>query len=285
MPSLENISHKLSAAASGCAALLKAAVRSRKPFGAGPRRQEPLVILGNGPALRPLLGSYSSSLAEMDLLAVNFFANTPEFFSLKPGMYVAADPHFFDPKGDEKVATLWRNIASATWNLSLYIPAGRQIPASLPANIAVKRFNLTPADACGWLGKMLFDRGLAMPRPRNVLIPSVMIALREGYRKIFLAGADHSWSRTLSVDDCNRVVSIQPHFYADDAKERRRVDSEYAGIPLHKIYESLAIAFRSYYIIREYASSLGAEIVNITPGSFIDAFPRLAPEKAIAARR
>ena len=114
-----------------------------------------------------------------------------------------------------------------------------------------------------------------MPRPRNVLIPSLMVGLRMGYRRIVIVGADHTWTRTLSVDDQNRVVSIQPHFYKDNDKEQERVASVYRDVRLHEVLGSMAIAFRSYHAIADYAARCDVSILNATPGSFIDAFPRL----------
>ncbi len=113
-----------------------------------------------------------------------------------------------------------------------------------------------------------------MPRPRNVLIPSIMIAVKMGYKNIYVAGADHSWTKTLSVNDRNEVVSIQPHFYKEDEKEERRIRTDYLRYPLHQILYSFYVAFRSYFTIQRYAESQGVKIYNVTPGSFIDAFPR-----------
>ncbi|MDE6243997.1 MAG: hypothetical protein K2M14_08330, partial [Muribaculaceae bacterium] len=107
-----------------------------------------------------------------------------------------------------------------------------------------------------------------------VLIPSIMIGIRLGFRQIILCGADHTWSRTLGVDDENRVISVQPHFYKDSASEQKRVNTEYEGYHLHDILKSLYIAFRSYHEIAAYASRRGVSIHNATPGSMIDAFPR-----------
>lgn len=90
-----------------------------------------------------------------------------------------------------------------------------------------------------------------------------------------MAGADHSWTRTLDVDDSNTVISIQPHFYEDNESEKKRVSHEYKGYRLHQILESLTIAFRSYFAVNDFAQSRGTKIINITPGSMIDAFPRL----------
>ena len=64
-----------------------------------------------------------------------------------------------------------------------------------------------------------------MPRPRNVLVPSLMTAIREGYSRIVLTGRMPSWSKSLWVTDNNRVVTVQPHFYEDNEKERDRVEA------------------------------------------------------------
>ena len=101
-----------------------------------------------------------------------------------------------------------------------------------------------------------------------------MIGLKMGFRQIYLTGADHSWTKTLAVDDDNLVVSIQPHFYKDNQAEHTRVASVYKDIRLHEILLSFHIAFRSYFFVSRYAKTIGASIFNATPGSFIDAFPR-----------
>ena len=99
--------------------------------------------------------------------------------------------------------------------------------------------------------------------------------MREGFRRIVLIGADHNWSKTLWVTDRNCVVSVQPHFYKDDDKELRRAEEIFRNVRLHEVYENYAIAFRSYHNLKAYTDRRGIEILNATPGSFIDAFPRI----------
>ena len=216
-----------------------------------------------------------------DRIAVNFAANAPEFFELQPTGYVLADPHFFDGiSTDPNVAKLWDNIRSTRWPMTLFLPANRkefvtEMRLSDIPHLTISYYNLTPVEGCKSLSHRLFNLGLGMPRPRNVLIPSIMLAIREGYGTIYIAGADHSWTRTLWVDEDNRVVSIQPHFYQDNEEEKKRVATEYHNYPLHQILQSLYIAFRSYFDIADYAKTKGIDILNITPDSFIDAFPRL----------
>ena len=114
-----------------------------------------------------------------------------------------------------------------------------------------------------------------MPRPHNVLIPSIATALRLPFRKIYLAGADHSWLPEISVTDDNEVLMHQKHFYDRDVSKAETVKKEdLNSAHLHTILYHMHVAFRAYFILRDYADSLGKEIINITPGSFIDAFRR-----------
>lgn len=256
----------------------KCILKSKRPSPAARTpRERALVVMGNGPSLRQTLDTKGDWLRANDLLAVNFAANTPEYFELRPSLYVLADGHFFAGyHTDANVKKLWENLAKTDWNMTLWVaaPQAKKIPVTLPGNITIKKFNLTPGDGSGRFLHRIYDAGLAMPRPRNVLIPSIMAGIREGYREIYLCGADHTWTKTLSVDEENHVISIQPHFYKDNEKEHTRVSSVYQGLHMHDVLGSMTIAFRSYFGVKAYADAKGVKIYNATPGSFIDAFPR-----------
>lgn len=276
---LEKIQRFASRAGASCASAAKMLIMSRRPFSpAAISPSRPLVILGNGPSLAETVQKHPAFLRDKDLLAVNFAANTPLFAELKPQLYMIADPGFFTLRGYDKIPLFWDNLNKADWDITLFVPAkflkGCRAKISNP-HIRVMPFNMTPAGGFRPLRHFAYRTGLAMPRPRNVLIPALMTAIRAGYREIYIAGADHSWSKTLWVDDRNRVVTVQPHFYPDDEKEQERVAEAYKGIHLHDIFTSFAVAFSGYFEIEDYARSLGVRILNVTPGSFIDAFERM----------
>lgn len=270
----------LSKTVASLGSLIKVCILSRRTkrcVKSDPNRE--IVVLGNGPSLRQTIADNRNFLVSRDRLAVNFAANTPEFFDLRPTSYVLADPHFFNSFAtDVNVERLWQNLKSIDWDMTLFLPVTQKVfvqKMSLSDKIKVSYYNLTPIEGFRSVNRRIFNAGLGMPRPRNVLIPSIMLAIREGYGKIYVAGADHSWTQTLWVDERNRVVSVQPHFYEDNDAEKKRVATEYHNYPLHQILQSLYIAFRSYFDIANYAASRNVKIYNITPESFIDAFPRL----------
>lgn len=261
------------------ASLAKIALMSGRPTKRSNQRNDTIIIMGNGPSLRTAMEEHRDVLMAHPRLAVNLSALTSDFIELKPQYYILADIAFFLNNKTGKVPQLWEVLRGVTWDMTLFLPTtARKMEEvkQLPANVTVKYYNLTPAEGFHKLMYPIYKSGLAMPRPRNVLIPSIMSAMREGFKRIVLVGADHNWSKTLWVTDRNRVVSVQPHFYKDDDAELRRAEEIFKNVHIHEVYENYAIAFRSYFNVKWYAEREGVEILNATPGSFIDAFPRIS---------
>lgn len=256
------------------AAVILKSHRSKLPQ--APSGDEEIIILGNGPSLRETMDSHGDRLIGSDCMAVNFFANTDDFRRIKPKFYILADPHFFRKTDDPNVGRLIESINSADWELTLLIPFSARKAKTLfdAPNVKTVCYNAVGAEGFSWLTDLLYRSGRAMPKPRNVLIPAIMTAIAMGYKRVYVAGADHSWTRTLSVDEGNNVISVQPHFYKEDEHEEKRIRKEYLNYPLHRILDSFRIAFMAYHRIAAYASYRGVSVVNVTPGSFIDAFAR-----------
>lgn len=251
----------------------KASPSSREGEGKG------IIILGNGPSLRKTIDNEEEWLIGHDLMAVNFAALTPEFIRLRPRYYLLADPVFFNSiDRDANVLRLWENIRKVSWSMTLLIPAKVKHfidPLIFDCiHLTVRTFNMTPVDGYKWFRNIIYKTGLGLPRPRNVMIPAIMEAIRMGYKKIYLCGADHNWTKTLDVDNENFVVSVQPHYYKDNEEELQRVRDAYKGLRLHDVLGSMVVAFRSYWNIADFAERNGVEIINATPGSMIDAFKR-----------
>lgn len=271
---------------SSIASLVKVALMSKgSSMASDEGKDRELVILGNGPSLRKTIDEDLRWLVNHDLMAVNFAAFSDEFFKLRPRYYILADGHFFNSvQTDGNVKRLWKNFGRVTWNMTLLLPTRFKHfakPLLMDAkDIKVRYFNLTPIDGFKWLKHFLFSLGAGMPRPRNVMIPAIMEGIRLGYKKIYLCGADHSWTKTLDVDNENFVISIQPHFYEDNEEENKRVRETYKSLKLHDVLGSMTIAFRSYWEIAGYARKKRVEIINASPGSMIDAFPRRNGNKA-----
>ena len=250
-------------------------------------RSKNCVILGNGPSLEQSLNEYRGFLRNKDLFCVKFFPETNYFQKLKPRYYVNSDPvSWLDDVNREtkkRYKGLFANIATGTeWNMVLFRPYRAKKFSSWKEeiktnkNIEVVYFNDTPVEGFKSFSQLLFRLNLGMPRPHNVLIPSIMLAINMGYQEIYLLGVDHSWLSEISVDKNNRVMVNQKHFY--DGKEAQPKPMYNLGRGERRLFEVLTnfvYTFKGYFIINEYAEKRRVKIYNGTPDSFIDAFEKI----------
>ena len=240
-----------------------------------------LLILANGPSLNKTIEDGNDFLKGKTLLAVNFFVNSPRFTELRPELYLIADPLFW--LVPEKRQQLFGGLAEkTTWPMTLCIPRralkNKEWKPLLGGNSQIKIgvYNTTHIEGfkgfCNWV----FHKGWGVPRPHNVLIPSIAVGLRLQFKKIYLAGADHSWLPEIRVTDDNVVLMHQKHFYDQGTSKADTVKQEnLQSAHIYTILYHMYVSFKSYHILEAYAQWLGKEIINITPGSYIDAFRRM----------
>lgn len=285
MATLDNIQKWAASLEQTLLSMVKIPLKSRRPSAlpTGLSNPDELVILANGPSLNTIVSAHRDFIDRRTLLAVNFCATSPMFTDLKPELYLIADPLFWIV--DEKRDALFGALAEKTdWPLHLFMPArsrsDRKWQTMLAGNpnITVHIYNSTPVEGFRRFTDAVYRHGLGMPRPHNVLIPSIATALRMPFKKIYLAGADHSWLPEITVTEQNEVLMHQKHFYDSGKSKADTVKQEnLSAARLHTILYHMHVAFKAYFTLRDHAERLGKEIVNITPGSYIDAFPRMNP--------
>lgn len=236
-----------------------------------------LLILANGPSLKNIIDDITPIEKNSDIRVVNDFCRHPSFFTIKPSSYVFADPLFFNdtPRAKEVLSLL----SKVDWKMAMYVPYAyfKNIRQKIKnPDITIIPYHTTPYSS-GWksLRTYLFKKGLTMPRPQNVAIPSIFIGINEGYNTIELYGVDHSWTKEIRVNLKNQVCMTDSHFY-DASKVALKPFLKYDGSEylMAELLRDLAWMFDGYYILREYADSKGCRIINKTSDSFIDAFER-----------
>lgn len=260
--------------------LVKIPLLSRRSSRLPDIKNDELVILANGPSLATTVADHRDFLKGKTLLAVNLFATSPMYEELQPELYLIADPLFWIV--DEKREALFGSIArKTTWPLHFFVPArALSDPKWRPMieknpNVTIHIYNTTPIEGFKGFERWVYRKGLGMPRPHNVLIPSIATALRMPFKKIYLAGADHSWLPEITVTDDNEVLMHQKHFYDKNSSKADTVKKENLdSAHLHTILYHMHVAFKAYFTLDAYAATLGKQIINTTPGSYIDAFKR-----------
>ncbi|MCX7797074.1 MAG: hypothetical protein N2249_00445 [Melioribacter sp.] len=243
------------------------------------------VILANGPCLKKDLDNNYDFIINHVKFCVNFFALSEEYEKLKPNYYVIAAPEFWLKKTtdffkEQKNKLINCLISKTNWELNLLIPFQAKNSSFLNelkknSNIKVIHYNNTPIEGLQFIINYLFNLNLGMPRPHNVLIPAIFLALNIGFKKIYIFGADHSWHEEIKVDELNKATVNHEHFY--DKSEIRMPMYKLDGkeYHIHDIFRKLHYAFKGYFILRSYADFLNAKIYNASSKSYIDAFERI----------
>ncbi len=245
-----------------------------------------MAILGNGPALAEELPRLLEEMrgGDRDFLAVNFFAEDERFTELRPAYYVLSDPMFFrDTTERQRIEALYRAMNErVAWPMNLYVqyynPERFDYRAALPnPNIRIVPFHTLTYRGLRRLEFWLYRHGLGSANFGTVVQVGEYIALLLGYKRIELYGVDHTLLEGLCVDDANRLCRADRHYY--DGGEPADPRPMYQKVPRRPYTMAVYLAevaelFRGHEVLRDYARSLGARIVNRTRGSMIDAYER-----------
>ncbi|MDE6445782.1 MAG: hypothetical protein K2L06_02825 [Alistipes sp.] len=251
-----------------------------------------MAVLGNGPALAdelPRLLEETKRGEERDFMAVNFFAEDDRFAELRPAYYVLSDPMFFrDTAQRDRVAALYRTLNErVAWPMHLYVqyynPERFDYRAALPnPNIRIIPFHTQMYRGFRRLEFRLYRRGLGSANFGTVVQVGEYIALLLGYKRIELYGVDHTLLDGLCVDGENRLCRADRHYY--DGEEAAAPRPMFRKVPPQPYTMSVYLAevaelFRGHEVLRDYAATLGARIVNCTRGSMIDAYEKVKSER------
>lgn len=232
-----------------------------------------LTILANGPSLKDNLNQIDYTQGEF--LVVNDFYKSPYYKKIKPQYHVLMDPLYFRNNEDIKPFA-----EAVDWDMKLFVPYTAWKGVDILRNMPNKHIEVIPCILVSYNGfecfrNWIYQHGLAMPKAQNVLVASIFAGINMGYKKIRLYGVDHSWTESIRVNNKNEVCLTDSHFY--DKEEVQLLPwKKWTGEP-YKIYEvlrDLANTFDSYHRIERYARHVGCHVVNMTHGSYIDAFER-----------
>lgn len=244
-------------------------------------------ILANGPSMKSVLRENCNFFSNKEVFVVNDFVLSDYYERVKPSYYVFADPLYWmeDKKVSESIRsqrnTVLQLILNKTnWMMNVYIPSVAystrifQEKFKKNTSIQVCFYNTAGVNGFDCYKRIVFNLGLGMPLVQNVLIGTIGIALFLDFKKIYIYGADHSWTKDLVVNRLNEVCLLDSHFYDGDLKLSvwKKVDGN--PYKMHEILLDLHNVFVGYHELKKIALSKNAKIINCTKDSFIDAFER-----------
>lgn len=258
------------------------------------RNSDECVILGNGPSLNDFLNNHIDFIDNKDTFSVNLFVRTDAFTKIKPTHYVIAAPQYWRGEKQEeyiqsRIKTLQSIEDTTNWPMNFFAPSFARRDKewlkrfSRNEQINIQYFNTTPVEGFQGLNHSLFRKNLGMPRPHNVLIATIYLAIQTGYKKIYITGADHSWLKDIFVTPDNVVLASQKHFYDQEmindpinnaSAKPLAHNGEYISKKMHEVLHKFQVTFESHYRLSIYAKSMGVEIINLCPKSFIDSYSK-----------
>lgn len=245
-----------------------------------------LYLLANGPSLNNSLSKYADKFINSHTLCVNNFAFSDWFTKIQPDYYVINAPEYYIPEPPtplhkEYREKLFNTLKEVNWNMVFFVPYAakkssfwKAQQSQLPKNINIVYFNQTPVEGHITISHFLFKKNLGIPRPHNVLIPALMLAINMQYKNIFLYGTDHSWHEDLKLTSNNQVNVNHTHFYDKEKVVMPMYKLDGKPFYMHEILRKLYLAFKAYHIINHYAYSRNVKIINASEKSYIDAFEK-----------
>jgi|694.fasta_scaffold44005_5 hypothetical protein len=245
-------------------------------------------ILGNGPSLKQIISEFPEEPLNQVYCAVNYFCLSADFQRIKPSAYVIGAPELtFLPEQSipdnilESKRNLYARLAEQTqWPMVLFVPyptlKAPAFKSLLSANpmLSACGYNATPLEGSAGFCRFAILHGWGLPRPHNVLIPAIAMALRTRIRQVYMVGAEHSWLQTLHVDNENRVMLDHQHFYDEGKQIAHMNHTTFRPRRLHEVLQKFLYSFQSYWVLSDLAEKQHAEILNLTPNSYIDAFKK-----------
>ena len=251
-------------------------------------RSKCVAILGNGPSLKRELPQLIAQRAweEKDILAVNFFALSEEFALIKPKYYVISDPMFFRKAGyGERVQELYKALAEkVSWPMKLYVqyynPEHFDYRSAIGhnPNIEIVPFHSIVFHGFRSVEFWCYRIGLGSGNFGTVIQNGEFIALQLGYRRIELYGVDHTLLDGLMVDEKNRVCRRKSHYYDSEQSPAEPIYYNATNPPrpytMSEYLSETAELFRGHEVLRDFSEKCGAEIINRTAHSMIDAYKR-----------
>jgi hypothetical protein len=243
-------------------------------------------VLGNGPSLKEAINNNSYLFLNQNLMVVNDFALSDSYTIFKPCFYVFADPGYWVDGANADVIEVRDKVfdiilSNTSWNIKVFIPyLGHKngiIKSRLKNNnlIEIVYYNSASVEGFDFIKNNLYKFNMAMPSAQNVLIAAIFLAMNIGFKRVCVFGADHSWTENIIVNPENQVCLTDKHFYnTDNSKVKPWLKVSGEPYKMHEILYDLSNSFKKYHELKFYGNTIGAEIINYTSGSYIDAFVR-----------
>lgn len=256
-------------------------------------------VLANGPSLKDALAKYDAGELEItsDSVMVNLAAIDDHFWKIKPKHMVFSDILFcqdFTPRKEQVRKQYELLNEKVDWDINFYLcydnPQHVEMFKSY-SKLTNPKIHFVPMNRIylnNWprkYWKRMLDSGYFMPMMGTVVNPALHVALLSGYKQIELYGADSNWFLDFYMADDGHLNLLEKHFYDEDGEQKMKPflspynngGNKYSSQCMGTLY----CVFKSCEIHAWWAKQIGAQILNCSPDSMIDAFNRIGRDGKI----
>ncbi|MCA1803230.1 MAG: DUF115 domain-containing protein, partial [Rhodothermaceae bacterium] len=193
------------------------------------RNRDKCLILGNGPSLKEDLPDIMRKRDKYDIMCVNHFPVSDLFFDIQPEYFIITDLAWWSSKVNDtdrkKRDLVFDKLRDVTWPMQVLVSANSDL-VFIKSKINNVNIRIDKSKSTGlfrpfdYRAFRLYDTGYFTPPVVNVLIFAIFCAIKAGYSKIEVYGADLSYLFLVDVDQSSNVLYIKnEHFYASGEKE------------------------------------------------------------------
>lgn len=227
-------------------------------------------VFANGPSLNKLDFRKVREFQERmkyKLICINSFVSHTDILEiLKPDIYVLSDPAFFgyyDLISEERKKEIITNIKTLD-DLNVTIFAPIQFYNRLKIKNQIYYFNDVEFR---WWNKNITN----ITKPRSYLsmtgYKALSIACFLGFKKIYIAGFDNNWFKSLQVNNNNEIFYANQHF-------KKQADSTIVKVKEFEAQNIGELLFSQSFLFNDLYKFPKEKIINLDPDSLTDAFSK-----------
>jgi hypothetical protein len=245
-----------------------------------------MAYLANGPSLNENIDRLVEDNGTDYIMVSNFFYKSTMFQKLKPKFYTICDPDFQYFEIDF-IAEFYKELYKiVNWEMLLFVPnfykkiilKNLKSEGIINENISIVGYNSVNFNGDNPLIYYLFGKKLGIPSPTTVAIPSIMLGIFMGFKKINIVGIDLDMHQNIIVSPENVVKIADSHFYD---KNKSRTFSPFYKNTIDKRTFTITETFHTFYkmflsfdSVRKFAYLKKVKIINYSELSYLDQFEK-----------
>ena len=238
-----------------------------------PDNGKSLSIVVNGPSVNRTIKYLKPG--ETDVMMVNNAPLTPLYKELCPKYVCISDSEFLEK--NKRNYSIRTELMKTADKVTIFLPSFYSKQFFFPADkLNIKYvFSLYGISEYDFFSYKLMERNLLTPAFNNVVIMCLYVGIQLGYKKIYLYGADENFLKQVTVDQRNRVMRENIHYYGSEMmceNKKHGSDMEIMTYMMYRIFNGLKR-------LKRYAIKENVRVVNMSDDSWIDCFPRYVKEK------